>query len=100
MALIWWVYVRLEVFDAEVNRLFHNLVLVYHQIGILCVEIDQDGQCKDSVIVAVKQNNMLATAFHPELTSDLRWYVTLSSPHITLDWEWFIDFSSLLNIKN
>lgn len=29
---------------------------------------------KDKVIVAVKQNNMLATAFHPELTSDLRWH--------------------------
>ena len=42
------------------------------------MEFDQDGQCKDSVIVAVKQNNMLATAFHPELTSDLRWYVALS----------------------
>ena len=65
-------------FDAQVNRLFHYLVLVYHEVGIMCVEFDQDGQCKDSVIVAVKQNNMLATAFHPELTSDLRWYVVPS----------------------
>lgn len=29
----------------------------------------------DSVIVAVKQCNLLATAFHPELTSDSRWLV-------------------------
>ena len=26
------------------------------------------------VIVAVKQNNIFATAFHPELTDDLRWH--------------------------
>ncbi|KAJ3694022.1 hypothetical protein LUZ60_009502 [Juncus effusus] len=29
---------------------------------------------KDRVIVAVKQGNLLATAFHPELTSDSRWH--------------------------
>lgn len=33
----------------------------------------QKGGSKGKVVVAVKQNNMLATAFHPELTSDLRW---------------------------
>jgi len=27
----------------------------------------------ESVVVAVKQKNLLATSFHPELTSDLRW---------------------------
>jgi len=27
-----------------------------------------------NVAVAVKQNNILATAFHPELTNDLRWH--------------------------
>ena len=26
------------------------------------------------VIVAVKQNNLMATAFHPELTNDFRWH--------------------------
>jgi len=26
------------------------------------------------VIVGVKQNNIMATAFHPELTNDLRWH--------------------------
>ena len=32
-------------------------------------------QKKDTpVIVAVKQNNVIATAFHPELTDDLRWH--------------------------
>ena len=29
---------------------------------------------KREVIVAVKQENILATAFHPELTSDCRWH--------------------------
>ncbi|KAF3328300.1 hypothetical protein FCM35_KLT06906 [Carex littledalei] len=28
----------------------------------------------DKVIVAIKQGNLLATAFHPELTSDSRWH--------------------------
>jgi 5'-phosphate synthase pdxT subunit len=28
-----------------------------------------------SVIVAVKQKNILATAFHPELTTDIRWHL-------------------------
>ena len=28
---------------------------------------------KDSVAVAVRQGPLLATAFHPELTKDLRW---------------------------
>jgi 5'-phosphate synthase pdxT subunit len=30
---------------------------------------------RESVAVAVKQGVLLATAFHPELTSDLRWWV-------------------------
>ncbi|XP_010253632.1 PREDICTED: probable pyridoxal 5'-phosphate synthase subunit PDX2 [Nelumbo nucifera] len=29
---------------------------------------------KDKVIVAVRQGNLLATAFHPELTADTRWH--------------------------
>lgn len=31
----------------------------------------QDG--RESVAVAVRDKHLLATAFHPELTSDLRW---------------------------
>lgn len=30
---------------------------------------------RKSVAVAVRQGPLLATAFHPELTKDLRWYV-------------------------
>ena len=33
---------------------------------------EKSGQ--QEVIVAVKQNNIMATAFHPELTDDLRWH--------------------------
>ena len=29
----------------------------------------------ERAIVAVKQGNLLGTAFHPELTSDTRWYM-------------------------
>jgi len=29
---------------------------------------------KEPVIVAVRQQNVIATAFHPELTDDLRWH--------------------------
>ncbi|KAK3103206.1 hypothetical protein FSP39_017430 [Pinctada imbricata] len=29
----------------------------------------------DDVIVAIRQENVLATAFHPELTADIRWHV-------------------------
>lgn len=32
------------------------------------------GQLEDETIVAVKQKNMLATAFHPELTTDTRFH--------------------------
>lgn len=31
----------------------------------------------EKVIVAVKQGNLLATAFHPELTADTRWYASM-----------------------
>lgn len=34
---------------------------------------DNQAECFE-VIVAVRQGNILATAFHPELTSDLRWH--------------------------
>ena len=34
---------------------------------------DEDPLPETKVIVAVKQRNLLATAFHPELTADTRW---------------------------
>ena len=36
---------------------------------------------RESVAVAVRDKHLLATAFHPELTSDLRWYI---APEIQL----------------
>ena len=38
------------------------------------VDIVKEDDTHDKVIVAVKQNNLLATAFHPELTDDSRWH--------------------------
>lgn len=39
----------------------------------------QDG--RQSVAVAVRAQHLLATAFHPELTSDLRWYAASCCMH-------------------
>ncbi|KAM0843395.1 hypothetical protein ACQ4PT_057722 [Festuca glaucescens] len=36
--------------------------------------VEEEVYSKDRVIVAVRQGNILATAFHPELTSDSRWH--------------------------
>nr|GMD71231.1 probable pyridoxal 5'-phosphate synthase subunit PDX2 [Ipomoea batatas] len=35
---------------------------------------EESAESEQKVIVAVKQGNMLATAFHPELTADTRWH--------------------------
>ncbi|KAH7426270.1 hypothetical protein KP509_11G093300 [Ceratopteris richardii] len=37
-------------------------------------EKDANGNKEQKVAVAVRQGNLLATAFHPELTSDTRWH--------------------------
>jgi 5'-phosphate synthase pdxT subunit len=43
-------------------------------ITITSAEGAEEVYSKDRVIVAVWQRNILATAFHPELTSDSRWH--------------------------
>lgn len=35
---------------------------------------------RDKVIVAVRKGVLMATAFHPELTTDLRWWVRGQAP--------------------
>ncbi|CAI9761509.1 unnamed protein product [Fraxinus pennsylvanica] len=35
---------------------------------------EENAGSENNVIVAVKQGNLLATAFHPELTADTRWH--------------------------
>ena len=44
------------------------------KVKVLGTIENQKDTDKDGVIVAVKQNNILATAFHPELTDDLLWH--------------------------
>lgn len=39
----------------------------------LTPEEQQQADGVKSVAVAVRRNNLLATAFHPELTDDVRW---------------------------
>ncbi len=41
---------------------------------IVFLQVQVEGQEElQKVIVAVRQKNLMATAFHPELTSDMRW---------------------------
>lgn len=47
------------------------------------VWISQEKGSESKVIVAVRQGNLLATAFHPELTSDNRWYIVVLTWNIT-----------------
>ncbi|KAJ7526983.1 hypothetical protein O6H91_16G030400 [Diphasiastrum complanatum] len=51
-------------------------VLAYYDVSsTLSLEGDEEARLEgQSVAVAVKQGNLLATAFHPELTSDTRWH--------------------------
>ena len=44
-------------------------VVEYH----LTPEEQQQAEGVKSVAVAVRRKNLLATAFHPELTDDVRW---------------------------
>lgn len=43
------------------------------QVNILATLEQTKNQAE--VVVAVQQGNMMATAFHPELTEDVRWHV-------------------------
>lgn len=31
--------------------------------------------CEPEVVVAIEENNVMALAFHPELTEDIRWHL-------------------------
>lgn len=42
---------------------------------IHCSIFQEKIQSEKKVIVAVRQGNLLGTAFHPELTADTRWYM-------------------------
>jgi hypothetical protein len=65
---------------------------------------DGDEESQRTVAVAVRQGNIVATAFHPELTNDLRWHrfisknlthlmllihasLTMTCPDIS--WKWY-----------
>lgn len=50
-------------------------VLVTAQIMVAMLQGSTGS--REKVIVAVKQGNLLATAFHPELTADTRWYASM-----------------------
>lgn len=45
----------------------------HEEVDKLFADLSIEGP-KDEVIVAVRKDYILATAFHPELTNDLRWH--------------------------
>lgn len=47
---------------------------IAHENGLTIELSNINNIDKPTVAVAVKQGSMLATAFHPELTDDLRWH--------------------------
>lgn len=55
----------------------HNVLLVsLFAIYLLYHWVSQENAMPEKkVIVAVRQGNLLGTAFHPELTADSRWYI-------------------------
>ncbi|WJX49021.1 pyridoxal 5'-phosphate synthase (glutamine hydrolyzing) [Trifolium repens] len=68
---------RDQILDLRHNTLSssHFILLSYiigGATGILMTSENTEEQSK--VIVAVRQGNILATAFHPELTADTRWH--------------------------
>ncbi len=72
---------QIDSFETDLTIKGFSAGLPYHAIFIrapVVTAVDQDveilGQLADGRIVAVQQNHLLATAFHPELTDDLRFH--------------------------
>ncbi|GFZ17915.1 pyridoxine biosynthesis 2 [Actinidia rufa] len=54
---------------------YHNLGTLMRHSTIKSAFMSQESTAPgERVIVAVKQGNLLGTAFHPELTADTRWH--------------------------
>lgn len=58
-----------------VDILFFFSFVILRSTVTKSVLFQENAASEKKVIVAVKQGNMLATAFHPELTADTRWSV-------------------------
>ncbi len=68
-------YLEVKGWDEPVHAIFIRAPAILEAApGVDCLATlrEEDGS---EVIVAVKQNSILGTAFHPELSADLRWHV-------------------------
>nr|XP_009595282.1 probable pyridoxal 5'-phosphate synthase subunit PDX2 [Nicotiana tomentosiformis] len=54
--------------------IFYFPQLLDYQLSMISLMLQDSTESQKKVIVAVKQGNLLATAFHPELTADTRWH--------------------------
>ena len=59
---------------AKRRKINKNIIISSSSSSITTTNTAASQEFYFNVAVAVKQNNILATAFHPELTNDLRWH--------------------------
>jgi hypothetical protein len=59
---------------AKRRKINENIIISSSSSSITTTNTAASQEFYFNVAVAVKQNNILATAFHPELTNDLRWH--------------------------
>ncbi|XP_071181794.1 pyridoxal 5'-phosphate synthase subunit PdxT-like [Mytilus edulis] len=67
--------------NCDTDDIYHGVFIRAPAVVEICspevialATLDRSGGGQTEVIVAVQQGNMLATAFHPELTDDVRWH--------------------------
>ncbi|XP_052064590.1 pyridoxal 5'-phosphate synthase subunit PdxT-like [Mytilus californianus] len=67
--------------NCDADDIYHGVFIRAPAVVEICspevtvlATLDRSGSQQPEVIVAVQQGNMLATAFHPELTDDVRWH--------------------------
>lgn len=67
--------------DLNIPEINNGDITPFHAIFIRAPMLESVGanvqvlaKLEDGTIVAARENNMLATSFHPELTSDPRWH--------------------------
>uniref|UniRef100_A0A6N2LGJ1 Glutamine amidotransferase domain-containing protein n=1 Tax=Salix viminalis TaxID=40686 RepID=A0A6N2LGJ1_SALVM len=61
-------------FCLEHYYLSHFCCVLFQSLHNYMFDIQENSVPEEKVIVAIKQGNLLGTAFHPELTADTRWH--------------------------
>jgi 5'-phosphate synthase pdxT subunit len=71
-------------FDRSRSKPFHAVFIRAPLIERVGEDVEVLARLKDETVVAVQQGNLLATAFHPELTDDdrfHRYFLRVGSSH-------------------